>query len=89
MTFGTGAWGPGASRRKTLRSRITKAQGRRVALIDRHHTLESAGERRKLIGARNVLGDQFVPAGDLHLMASNRSAQPLAGRFAHLGRFGI
>ena len=39
--------------------RIPKAQGRRVAPVNRHHAFESAGERRKLVGAGDFLRDEL------------------------------
>ena len=67
-----------------LRSgRITKAQGRRVATVDRHHALESAADRRDLIDAGDLLRRELAAARDLQLMAGHGSAQALAGLFAH------
>src|ERR1035437_4973313 len=61
--------------------RITKAHGRRVALVNQHHALKATGYRRELISASNFLRVQFVTAGDLYLMTGNGSAKALAGLF--------
>src|ERR1700730_978445 len=65
--------------------RVPKAQGRRVALVNHHHALESTSDRRKLIGAGNFLRDQLVAAGDLQLITENWSTQALARLFTNFG----
>src|ERR1700687_4555840 len=53
-------------------------------MVDRHHALESAADRRELIGASELLRGELAAARDLQLMAGNGSAQALARLFAHL-----
>ena len=72
-----------------LRARgIAKPQSCRVALIDHHYAFESTGERGKLIGAGNILRQQFVPACDHQGVAGDGAAKPLARLLAHFGGLG-
>jgi hypothetical protein len=49
-----------------LRSgRVAKAQGRRVAIVDYHHALESTTDQWELIEANDLLWRELGAASDL------------------------
>ena len=66
--------------------RIAQAERRRETAIEHDHAFEPTGERRKVLGAGNLLRNEFAAAGNLNLMTADRSSQSLTGRLAHLRR---
>ncbi len=55
-------------------------------MVDHDHAFESTGDRRELLRADDLCGQDFAAAGDFHGTFTDGSAQPLAGRFVDRGR---
>ena len=66
--------------------RIAQSECRCELAVDYDDAFESTRDRRKMLGARNLLSNKFAAAGNLNLMTGDRSAQSLTGRLAHMRR---
>ena len=68
--------------------RITKAQGRRVALVNRHHALESASDRREQSPSPQLRPRGLGLAHDVHDSRVARIGRAL-GRANSQGRLAV
>ena len=64
--------------------RIAQSECRREPAVDDHDAFESTRHRRKVLGAGDVLRNEFAAAGDLNLVTGDRSSQSLTGRLTHM-----
>src|SRR5512133_349194 len=64
--------------------RIAQPEGRGKLPIDYDDTLETTGDRWKMLGAWRLLRKQLAAAGDLNVVTGDGSSQSLTRRFAHV-----
>src|SRR4029078_11342832 len=66
--------------------RIAQPQRCCESAINHDDAFESTNDRRKMLGARYLLSQEFPAAGNLNLMTTDRSSQSLTARLAYLRR---
>src|ERR1700757_4509553 len=63
--------------------RIAQPKRRCESAINHDDAFESTNDRRKMLGAQYLLGNEFPAAGNLNLTTTDRSSQSLTGRLTH------
>src|SRR5213079_1423237 len=64
--------------------RVAQSKGRGKLAIDYDDTLETTGDRWKMVGTWRLLRKQLAATGDLNVVTGDGSSQSLTRRFAHV-----
>jgi hypothetical protein len=66
--------------------RVAQSKSRGKLAIDYDDTLETTGDRRKMLGTRRLLRKQLAAAGDLNVVTADSSSKSLTRRFTYVRR---